>query len=106
MSKYIPPEQRTLAELQTELDRSFRRWDDINEHGCTDPFWADGVNMNLVRNHIIYYYRLLADKLENVQLSLFDTGIDMTDLRPIPPEVDPDYMSPTGRYPDRLKGRA
>lgn len=23
----------------------------------------------------------------------------------IPPEVDPDFMSPTGRYPDRLKGR-
>lgn len=61
--------------------------------------------MNLVRNHIIYNYRLLRDKLENVQLSLFDTGMDMTGERPIPPKVDDNYMSPTGRYSDRLTKR-
>ena len=106
MSKYIPPEDRTAAQVLEALEQDFARWDYINEHGSSDPFWPDGVNMNLVRNHIINGYRLLATKLENVQLSLFDTGLDMTNLRPVPPKVDPDFMSPTGRYPDRLKGRA
>lgn len=104
MAKYIPPEERTIEGIREALEHDFARWDYINAHGSEDPFWPDGVNMNLVRNHIINNYRLLLDKLENVQLSLFDSG-DMTNLRPIPPKVDPDFMSPTGRYPDRLKGR-
>jgi hypothetical protein len=104
MTTYIPPEKMTADQIRAKLQERFARWDEINEHGCTDPFWADGINMNLVRNHIIYYYGLLADKLENAQLSLFDS-IDLTDLRPIPPKVDPEFMSPTGRYPDRLKRR-
>lgn len=105
MEKYIPPEQRTEAQIRADLERQFARWDEINEHGCNDPFWADGVNMNLVRNHIIYNYRLLREKLENIQLSLFDTGMDMTNERPVPPKVPDNYMSPTGRYPDRLTRR-
>ena len=104
MTKYIPPEQLTADQIREKLADRFDRWDEINEHGCNDPFWADGTNMNLVRNHIIYYYRLLADKLENVQLSLFD-DIELSDLRPVPPKVDQNYMSPTGRYPNRLERR-
>lgn len=29
------------------------QWKDINQNGCNDPFWSDGCNMNLTRNHII-----------------------------------------------------
>lgn len=106
MEKYIPPEKRTEAQIRADLDREFARWDEIKKHGCNDPFWSDGVNMNLVRNHIIYNYRLLREKREQpVQLSLFDTGMDMTGERPVPPKVADDYMSPTGRYPNRLTKR-
>lgn len=105
MDKYIPPEKRTEAQIREDLAKDFARWDDINTNGCSDPFWPDGVNMNLVRNHIIYHYRLLREKIENIQLSLFDTGMDMTGERPVPPKVPDDYMSPTGRYPNRLERR-
>ena len=36
------------------LEESFRQWDELKKNGSQDPFYADGVNMNLVRNHIIY----------------------------------------------------
>ena len=105
MAKYIPPEKKTVEQIRAELEERFARWDEINKHGCNDPFWSDGVNMNLVRNHIIYYYRLLSEKLDNVQLSLFETCMDMSKERPIPPKVPDDFMSPTGRYPNRLERR-
>ena len=31
------------------------------EHGGSDPNYDDGVNMNLTRNHIIYYKNELED---------------------------------------------
>lgn len=38
-----------------ELAERFDRWDDVYQNGCHDPFWSDGVNLNLIRNHILYY---------------------------------------------------
>ena len=106
MEKYIPPEKRTEAQIRADLEKDFARWDEINKHGCNDPFWSDGVNMNLVRNHIIYHYRLLREKIvQPVQLSLFDTGMDMTNERSVPPKVPDNFMSPGGRYPNRLTAR-
>lgn len=108
MANWIPPEQRTEADIRSDLNADFARWDFIKEHGCSDPHWADGFNMNLVRGHIIGHYRLLEEKLTaNAQLSLFDR-FDLSAERPVPPEVPNDWMSPTGMYPDRLnrkKGR-
>lgn len=70
------------------LEESFRRWEQIRTQGCSDPFWADGVNMNLVRNHIIYHKKEL-DRI--CQSSLFR----LPDIchRATPEEVDPDYMA-------------
>ena len=53
MEKYIPPEKMTVEQIQANIDERFRAWDKIAQNGCSDPFWPDGVNMNLVRNHII-----------------------------------------------------
>ena len=44
----------TTGMLHRELDAEFKRWEHIRDHGC---------NMNLVRNHIIYAYRQLAEPL-------------------------------------------
>lgn len=41
--------------LEQELKDRFARWDYLCEYGGSDPFWDDAANMNLVRNHIIYY---------------------------------------------------
>ncbi len=42
-----------------ELRKSYEQWKDIYENGCNDPTWPDGVNLNLVRNHIIYFKGLI-----------------------------------------------
>ena len=38
-----------------ELEKAYAQWQRLYENGGSDPFWPDGVNLNLVRNHIIYY---------------------------------------------------
>lgn len=92
--KCLPEEQWGEGEIRQELDACFQRWNHIKKHGSSDPLWSDGVNMNLVRNHIIYYYRMLQEKLQRpVQLSLFDAGFDLRGERPIPPKVPVDYMA-------------
>lgn len=43
----------TAKELGEELINRYNRWKSIYESGCSDPTWEDGVNINLVRNHIL-----------------------------------------------------
>lgn len=106
MSKYVPIEEMNESQLRAQLDAAYLRWDDIKKNGCSDPAWPDGVNLNLVRNHIIYFYRFLRERTsKNVQLSMFDAGMDLQDERPLPPEVPNNYMVPNGKYRDRLNGR-
>ncbi len=104
-SKYIPPEKMTEQQLREELGKSYSRWEEIAREGCADPFWEDGVNMNFVRNRIIHLYRLLEDKWDGVQLSLFEGDMDSSNERPIPPKVPNDYMVPNGKYADRFTRR-
>ena len=105
MDRYIPPEKMTIEQIQIAIDKDFDRWNTIATKGCQDPFWPDGCNMNLVRNHIINWYRLLAEKLEeDTQTSLFSLG-GAGEVRPIPPEVSDNLMIIEGTYADRLKHR-
>ena len=64
------------------------QWKDINQNGCNDPFWSDGCNMNLTRNHIIYYQRQIAEICAENQLPL-----PVEYYLSVPPEVDNDYMA-------------
>ncbi len=48
------PEQ-TLKECTYNIIREIAIWKHIQEHGCNDPFYPDGCNMNLTRNHILSY---------------------------------------------------
>ena len=106
MAKYIPPEQMAAQQIQAELDREFQRWNDIACSGCQDPTWPDGVNMNLVRNHIIYWYKLLDEKQSaDTQTSLFDMPTREVMRRPVPPKAPDQYMVAGCKYSDRLNGR-
>ena len=97
MGKYIPPEKMTVEQIQANLDERFRAWNRIAQNGCSDPGWPDGVNMNLVRNHIIYYYGLLHERqAAQVQISLFDIPA-RTPERPIPPEGG-SALAPSKRF--------
>ncbi len=98
----------TKEDLLQQIEDEFQRWDHIHLHGCNDPGWEDGVNMNLVRNHIIYYYRKLSELMDGLQMCLFsDAGFEPEQygMRPVPPKYPIDWMCPTGDYPDRLVGR-
>ena len=102
MGKYIPPEQMTVEQIRASIEERFRAWNQIAQHGCTARGWRDGVNMNLVRNHIIYYYRLLHERQAGqVQISLFDAPASVQE-RPIPPEVPDNYMVAGCEHSHRL----
>jgi hypothetical protein len=71
-----------------KLSEEYDNWAYLYEHGGSDPFWEDGVNLNLVRNHIYYYRGKIEETLspENYPAAFF---------REIPPEVDNRYMART-----------
>lgn len=81
--------------ITEELTKSFERWEYLNEHGGSDPFYADGMNMNLVRNHIMYYKNKMVKEY----------GADYEKYpeifyRELPPEVHDDYMARAGEIKD------
>ena len=59
MSKKNPFD--TVLTFAEEIKKAVKHWCDIREHGCSDPFWPDGTNLNLVRNHIIYYKKQISE---------------------------------------------
>ena len=64
--------------------------------------------MNLVRNHIIYYYRKLPELMDGLQMCLFsEVGFEPEryGMRSIPPKYPANWMCPTGDYPNRLVGK-
>ena len=50
-----------LEELVRELERDYARWEQVYMAGSKDPFWPDGVNANLCRNHILCGKRRIRD---------------------------------------------
>ena len=81
--------------LEEELAKSFERWEYLKEHGGSDPFYADGGSMNLVRNHIIHYKNAMVEQY----------GRDYEKYpeifyRELPPEVNNNYMARAGEIKD------
>ena len=78
-----------------ELQESLDRWAHIYEHGGSDPLYCDGINLNLVRNHVLYYRQKLE---ENPTLE----GYPATYFKDVPPKVDQNYMA----RPDEIRAAA
>ncbi len=81
--------------LEEELAKSFERWEYLKEHGGSDPFYADGGSMNLVRNHIMYY--------KNAMVEQYGTDYEKYPeifYRELPPEVNDNYMARAGEIKD------
>lgn len=87
MEKKKSPNQ-ILKECRQEIVKNIERWKFINDNGCNDPFWADGCNMNLVRNHIIYYKQNILQLCEENGFSLPEEY-----FLSLPPEVYANYMA-------------
>ena len=81
-----------LRALLMEIRNEYQAWTEIAEHGCRDPFWPDGANMNLVRNHIIYYKKQLVSQAEEENVP-----IPQEVYWALPPEVPEEYMVKSGK---------
>lgn len=90
------PEQE-LKELCKNIRKEIGYWENINQNGCNDPFWADGTNMNLTRNHIIYAKRQISEICEKTRIPIPEEM-----YIPIPPEVD-DYYMASRRQKERIE---
>lgn len=69
MAKKKTPDQE-LKELCKNIRKEIGYWENINQNGCNDPFWADGTNMNLTRNHIIYAKRQISEIYEKTRIPI------------------------------------
>ncbi len=90
------PEQE-LKELCKDILREIERWEDINQNGCNDPFWSDGCNMNLTRNHIIYAKYRIAEVCASNKIPIPEEA-----YLPVPPRVN-DYYMATLKQKDRVE---
>lgn len=81
------PEEK-LADLCQNIRQEIQHWKDLNQNGGSDPFWPDGCNMNLTRNHIVYYKQKIAEICEEKCIMLPDEF-----FYSLPPEVDTNYMA-------------
>lgn len=90
----------SIEEVCREMRQSIQQWKDINQNGCNDPFWTDGANMNLVRNHIIYAQEQIRKICEENQ-----TPLPEEYYFSLPPEVDMNYMANLKQKPrvERLR---
>lgn len=78
--------QRSRKEQLAEVIReSHEQWKRLWKNGGSDPFWPDGVNLNLVRNHIIYGRRLCEEELQ-------EGDYPEEYYLPLPEKVPPNYM--------------
>lgn len=69
-----------------KLEKDYKHWQNVYKNGCNDPSWTDGMNLNLIRNHIIHDKRQLKETLDENELpELY--------YKDLPPEVDYDYMA-------------
>lgn len=83
--------QTLEQELKEHRDRIIEEredWKYINEHGCNDPSWPDGSNMNLVRNHILYSRVKIEEICKETCMPLPEEY-----FLPVPPEVPETYMA-------------
>ena len=83
-------EFKDVRQLLTEnLEKAYERWDLLYKNGGSDPFWCDGTNLNLVRNHILYYREQCEEVLE-------PKDYPEAYHKELPPVVPDDYMAKKG----------
>lgn len=84
--------KKSLLDLSKEytsyLISSYRKHKQCYVYGTSDPTWEDGMNINLIRNHIIYYKKWVEDNLKDNFLLYPDEY-----FYPLPAEISGLYMA-------------
>lgn len=88
MAKKKKTPEQVLAVYCKDIQRELTHWHYLRDYGGQDPFWPDGVNMNLTRNHIIYARHQIAEICEE-----HDWNLPEEYYLPLPPEVPNGYMA-------------
>lgn len=81
-------QQPTALQLEGRILSDYSRWKEIFNDGCTDPTWKDGVNIDLVRNHILYDKRCCDEVLKDNHLAYPDSY-----FYPNPVKLPYDFMA-------------
>lgn len=89
-----PTPEKYVAKLAEKIKLDNRHWNAVFEYGCQDPFWSDGVNLNLIQSHIIANRFCIQAACEQYGVSL-----PAEYYLPVPPDMDRHYMA-TGELPD------
>lgn len=90
MAKKSKTPQEQIQEAVAELVERYNRWQDLYKNGCFDPNYCDGVNLNLVRNHIHFAKRKIEKLVEEHKELSFPAEYEKIE---IPQEVSNDYMA-------------
>lgn len=90
--KRTPSAEERLKDAIASCEERHRHWHELYANGTSDPFWADGVNLNLVHNHIRYYNKIIKECCDEL-------GQDYPEVycREIPPKVDRSYIAQKDR---------
>ena len=91
MSKNKPTMVDFLQEIEENCANVRERvshWIDLRDNGCNDPFWEDGMNMNLVRNHVLYHQGIVRGICDNLAIP-YPAELFI----PVPPKVPNTYMA-------------
>ena len=81
-----------LREQVNRLAERYAHWEQERRDGCVDPNWSDGVNLNLVRNHIINFKRQIRRTCDN-----FNLPMPAIYYRALPPEMPADFFVTDGK---------
>lgn len=82
--------------MEKELVQEYERWEYLWEHGGSDPFYDDAVNLNLIRNHISYWKRMMEEEYGPAQ-----GEYPAVYFRELPPEIGKGYMVKAAEIRDR-----
>lgn len=97
--KYTQPTpKQEIEQLRKDIVQQIEQWQYLREYGCQDPFYSDGENMWLIRNHIIYDKNRLLELCE-------DGNLPEEYYLPTPPEVDRNYIAAKNEYFDVRRER-
>lgn len=80
--------EQELAQMEKATVQLYQRWQFVYENGCKDPNWEDGMNLNLLRNHLLYYKRKMSKLCA-------ENGLDKPQIlfRHLPPALPREYMA-------------
>ena len=92
--------ENLILKYREQIKAEIEHWDFTKNYGCQDPFWSDGANMNLTRNHVIWWKKLIFAACEE-----FHTPLPEEFFLPVPDEIDKDFMAPDNEVNPYQKNR-